>query len=469
MTFEIHHGDCLEVLAGLAAESLEACVCDPPYGIRFMGKAWDGADIEKRVAERRKYHQNEDPRAGHTGGHNSRAAEAGKYDRGRVANVAFQEFMGEVFAAVFRVLKPGGHLLAFGGTRTFHRLACGIEDAGFEMRDTLGWLYGSGFPKSLDVSKAMDKAAGAERQVVGNYGRSFRPHGNSGNAGWVRPSHELHGAVTQPSTLNAQRWSGWGTALKPAWEPIILARKPLCGTVAQNVLRYGTGAVNVDGCRVGAEGATTRSHQAAEYSPLGWSTGHSVVSLPKGRWPANVLHDGSAEVLEVFPQTGPGAFAKVQHKPSAVYGQIRPREIPERITTDAGSAARFFYCAKASKHDREEGLDGFSTNIVNRYGEQGQGPLPQQTPRRTQANRNHHPTVKPTKLMRYLCRLVTPPGGTVLDPFAGSGSTGKAALLEGFNFVGIEREAEYVAIARARCAHAAGLPSTPPLPHSNGS
>ena len=383
MTHQLHHGDCLEVLRSMPDCSVDSIVTDPPYGLSFMGKKWD-------------------------------------YD---VPSV-------DVWVECLRVLKPGGHLLAFAGTRTQHRMAVRIEDAGFEIRDMIAWVYGSGFPKSLDVSKAIDKNNGevgrlfrftewmrttgltskqidqatetnmgghyltaksqpaiptrrlwsklrplcgqvpdwvdelverieAEREVVGQKivnGEEGTAGGYQNGIASVRGSDisiQRQINITAPSTDAARQWQGWGTALKPALEPITVARKPLIGTVAENVLQHGTGAINVDGGRV--EG---------------------------GRWPANFIHDGSEEATDLLKDS-----------------------------------ARFFYCAKASKADRGE---------------------------------NHHPTVKPTDLMRYLCRLVTPPNGIVLDPFNGSGSTGCAAVLEGFQYIGIEREAEYIAISEKR-------------------
>jgi site-specific DNA-methyltransferase (adenine-specific) len=303
----------------------------------------------------------------------------------------------EVWAECLRVLKHGGHLLAFAGTRTQHRMAVRIEDAGFEIRDMIAWVYGSGFPKSLDVSKAIDKAAGAEREVVGSKVTGGIKRARPNNAeGFSNPYTVGQTAVpvTTPATPEAKQWEGWGTALKPALEPITVARKPLIGTVAENILQHGTGAIYVDGCRVTGEPSPSverRKHSAPNVSigATGWTTPARPDSYNEqrlgeslGRWPANFIHDGSEEATDLL-----------------------------------GDSARFFYCAKASKADRGE---------------------------------NHHPTVKPTDLMRYLCRLVTPPSGIVLDPFMGSGSTGKAAMLEGFAFVGIEREAEYVEIAKAR-------------------
>ena len=382
MTHIVHHGDCREVMATLDAASVDAVVCDPPYGLSFMGKGWDHG-------------------------------------------VPGEEFWTEAL----RVAKPGAHLLAFGGTRTYHRLACAIEDAGWEIRDCVMWVYGSGFPKSHDVSKAIDKAAGAEREVVGTIPDRWTGKSTVLNFATDRPQSEV--CVTgSPATDAARQWSGWGTALKPAWEPIIVARKPLCGTVAENVLTHGTGGINVDGCRVGTEpgdynhpGNTGIDDNTNVYGTFKHK--NQMPPSPLGRWPANVIHDGSDEVVGLFPQQQSGAnpTRRGSQKFRTAYGEFAGNdECVSHRGADSGSAARFFYCAKASKADRSAD--------------------------------NPHPTVKPTALMRYLCRLVSPPGGTVLDPFTGSGSTGKAAVLEGFDFVGIEREVEYVEIARARIAAA---------------
>jgi site-specific DNA-methyltransferase (adenine-specific) len=384
MDYTLHHGDCLEVMATMADNSVDAVVTDPPYGLSFMGKRWD-------------------------------------YD---VPSV-------EVWAECLRVLKPGGHLLAFAGTRTQHRMAVRIEDAGFEIRDMIAWVYGSGFPKSLDVSKAIDKAAGAEREVVGIAGRS-----GSARACMAGDfaGGEYH--ATAPATSEAQQWQGWGTALKPAWEPVIVARKPLTGTVAANVLKYGTGAINIDGCRVDGTPRTTHAdgnRQGTHPAPMDWGnrTEHAAPGA-SGRWPANLIHDGSDEVVAGFPQTTSGDLTPYLNQSRNGHAGVNSEWKTVTRTGDSGSAARFFYCAKASKADRGEG--------------------------------NTHPTVKPTGLMRYLCRLVTPPGGIVLDPFMGSGSTGKAAILEGFQFIGIERDAEYLAIAEARISHASNLTQPPQRP-----
>jgi hypothetical protein len=373
MTYTIHHGDCLDVLRAMDGDSVDAVVTDPPYGLSFMGKRWD-------------------------------------YD---VPSA-------EIWAECLRVLKPGGHLLAFAGTRTQHRMAVRIEDAGFEIRDMIAWVYGSGFPKSLDVSKAIDASLGAERAVTRAARVDWLPDGNTPFD--MRSSTDRE-RRDEPATAAARQWQGWGTALKPALEPITVARKPLVGTVAQNVLAHGTGGLNIDGCRVGTTPRTTHARGNVRGEPgeiYGNGKGLPQVeySGASARWPANLIHDGSDEVTGLFPVVKAGVAGK--RTGTSKIGAIGVAGYGEQWGGygDTGSAARFFYCAKASRSDRGEG--------------------------------NGHPTVKPTDLMRYLCRLVTPPGGLVLDPFAGSGSTGKAAVMEGFRFVGIEREAEYVEIARAR-------------------
>jgi len=415
--FEIFCGDCRDILPTLPRLA-DACICDPPYGLKFMGKGWDHG----------------------------------------VPGVPY-------WKAVLNACKPGAHLLAFGGTRTFHRLTCAIEDAGWEIRDCIMWVYGSGFPKSLDVSKAIDKAAGVEREVVGiKRGTTAAPetgrHDMPGKATGV-PQVGCDVPITAPATALAAKWDGWGTALKPAWEPIILARKPLSGTVAQNVLEYGTGALNIDGCRVGTEGGTRKSGppsyksgNALHGSLDGSLNGGGCESIDAGRFPANLLHDGSEEVLELMPETKSGTA--IRHNSGGnTFGGENPKPLLDDMGYgDSGSAARFFYCAKASKKDRDEGCEGLDERpaIDNPNGNMGANMGSRSGPRR-----NNHPTVKPTSLMRYLCRLITPPGGVVLDPFMGSGSTGKAAILEARQFLGIELQPEYVQIATARLSHAVKL------------
>ncbi len=413
----LHHGDCLSVLRNLPDCSVDSVVTDPPYGLSFMGKRWD-------------------------------------YD---VPSV-------EIWAECLRVLKPGGHLLAFAGTRTQHRMAVRIEDAGFEIRDMIAWVYGSGFPKSLDVSKAIDKAAGVEREVVG-----FNENWRTSKSEIACPQQENQATITTPATPEAKQWQGWGTALKPALEPITVARKPLIGTVAENVLQHGTGAINVDGCRVDfmSEEDRKESTQKNQHANFGTPplTGNNVYGdysmiepknyNPTGRWPANFIHDGSEEVVALFPDTKSGGGDKHGRKASTFCASTDWEAYKGTSNGgDSGSAARFFYCAKASKADRDEGCEKLQERSAGECVDRVEGSAGMESPRagagRTSGSRNHHPTVKPTDLMRYLCRLVTPPGGIVLDPFMGSGSTGKAAMLEGFAFVGIEREAEYVEIAKAR-------------------
>lgn len=373
---QILHGDCREVMQALPDSSISSIVCDPPYELGFMGKKWDSSGIAYDVT---------------------------------------------VWRECLRVLKPGGHLLAFGGARTYHRLACAIEDAGFEIRDQIMWIYGSGFPKSLNIGK----------NLVG--------------------------------------WAGWGTALKPAHEPICMARKPLVGTVAANVLQHGTGGLNIDGCRIetgdslngGAYADSSVGRGAGVWRGSRKSDTKSMANAaageyaqPLGRWPANVCHDGGDEVVALFPQSNGQQGDVCGTEPSGVtngiYGEFAGR-VSSAARNDAGSAARFFYTAKTSRFDRNDGCEGMPAKELNwSSGEQSPGTF--QSPNTDRSATNHHPTVKPTDLMRWLVRLVTPEGGTVLDPFMGSGSTLKAAELEGFSVIGIELDSEYVEIARRRIA-----------------
>ncbi|WP_315807809.1 site-specific DNA-methyltransferase [Pseudomonas sp. C9-3] len=363
LPYTLHLGDCLQVLRTIPDNSIDSVVTDPPYGLSFMGKRWD-------------------------------------YD---VPSV-------EVWEECLRVLKPGGHLLAFAGTRTQHRMACRIEDAGFELRDMIAWVYGSGFPKSKNLDGD---------------------------------------------------WQGWGTALKPALEPITMARKPLAGTVTQNAEEHGTGALHIDSCRVPSEamppntgaGGMPRRRDDEQRGPGALSQPH-----PGGRWPANLLHDGSAEVVALFPADA-GAVSPVRgteptangFSGSVAYSGMRDR-VAGAFHADTGSAARFFYCAKTSRRDRNEGCEEMERRPLH-WSSGDANPGSFQSPGTDKTSQNHHPTVKPTELMAYLCRLVTRPGGVVLDPFMGSGSTGKACMREGFKFVGIEREPPYLAISAARISH----------------
>ena len=446
---ELLHGDCRAVMAGLPAASVDAIVCDPPYHL---------TSIVKRFGN-----PNSAPAQYGTDGVYARSSKGfmGKvWDGGDVA------FQPEIWAAALRVAKPGAHLLAFGGTRTFHRLAVAIEDAGWEIRDTVMWVYGSGFPKSHDVGKGIDKAAGAEREVVG---RASAAGAFSHNGPHSAFSHDAPARdnidITVPATAAAQQWDGWGTALKPAWEPIIVARKPLEGTVAANVLAHGTGALNIDGCRIGTTETLGRAKGGWGNAAVGaddYGNFNSIgVTVEGGRWPANLIHDGSDEVVGLFPDSK-GMATQKSGANLNVYGG---NALNESSTTfpevrlgfnDTGSAARFFYCAKANKNDRNEGLEEFEDRKKVFNGKTAlaspsndvEGSVNEKFS--THPQKNHHPTVKPTALMRYLCKLVTRAGGTVLDPFCGSGSTGKAAILEGFKFIGIEKDPEYHKIAEAR-------------------
>jgi len=384
------NNDCIEAMKAMGDNSVDSIVTDPPYELGFMGKSWDASGIAFNI---------------------------------------------EVWQEALRVLKPGGHLIAFSGSRTYHRMAVAIEDAGFQIRDQIMWVYGSGFPKSHNIAKALDKSLGVESEIVGY-------HQNPAKSIYTQGEDELSKEVPPllPTSNEAKQWQGWGTALKPAHEPIVLARKPLIGTVAANVLTHGVGGLNIDGARVGTDEMTKTTSNGVKVSENRSMSGanfeREIIGTAIGRFPANFIHDGSDEVVALFPEA----------------------------TT--GSAARFFYCAKASKRDRNEGLDGF--DIVETQGGGGR-PLENygndEDSQRLKkaaaafgaikaARANHHPTVKPTDLMRYLCRLITPPAGIVLDPFMGSGSTGKAAVLEGFDFIGIDQSAEYVEIAKARIAWA---------------
>lgn len=425
----------------LADNSIDAVVTDPPYGL----------SKEPDMMEVMKHWMNGDDYV-HTGG-----GFMGK---------SWDSFVPgpSIWKEVFRVLKPGGHLLAFFGSRTYDLGTLAIRLAGFEIRDQIMWVYGSGFPKSLDVSKAIDKSVGAEREVVG-CGKSGKTAGYQllGDSGIKGGSYD----ITAPATDEAKQWSGWGTALKPAHEPICVARKPLSGTVAENVLTHSTGALNIDGCRVetdenlnGGAYAKERKESASEWNSLHKTTGKDFVQ-PQGRWPANFIHDGSECVREMFPDAkGQQGDLKETGKPrpsSGRFGDMAPPHAHKaRIEVDT-SAARFFYCAKASKADRDDGVSLATTSaaeMVDRDADSAGMNSPRAGAGRTSGARNDHPTVKPTALMQWLVRLVTPPGGTVLDPFTGSGSTGKACMLEGFEFIGFEMDPHYCEIAEQRIAKA---------------
>ena len=404
-------GKCEEVLKELPDNSVDSVVTDPPYGLSFMGKGWD-------------------------------------YD---VPSV-------EQWKEVYRVLKPGGHLLSFASTRTQHRMTVNIEDAGFDIRDMIAWIYGSGFPKSLNIGKSVDEKLGNKREVIGtdvNYGVTTKEEGKNAFGDY---------AGEWDITKGDSEWEGWGTALKPALEPITVARKPLSeGTVVENVLKHGTGGINIDESRIPTEEDQRRPSKGGENGLVGSGTFKirertvdEQIKQP-GRFPANLIHDGSSEVTELFPDNA-GAFAPVKSTSSGIsngiYGDFDHKgDDGASFRNDEGSAARFFYCAKASKSDRNEGCE----DLPKKAGGSNAKGYTKDVERGLDRNRpvsNHHPTVKPTPLMEYLVKLVTPKGGTVLDPFMGSGSTGKACKRLDFDFIGIEMNEDYMNIAKARIERA---------------
>jgi site-specific DNA-methyltransferase (adenine-specific) len=344
--------------------------------------------------------------------------------------------------------------LAFGGSRTYHRLACAIEDAGFDIRDQIMWVYGSGFPKSMNIGKAIDKASGATRTVVG-VGKSGKNR-NVLNAANYPDTFGGDYEITEAATQEAKQWEGWGTALKPAHEPIVVARKAVDGTIAQNVMTWGTGGINIDGCRVRREdgddsvaGSRTATFGTQETVSGGNGTG-GWEQNDAGRFPANFIHDGSDEVLQLFPNSKAG---KPQEKrgTGGIWGKGDGHSIPVGPSYgDDGSAARFFYCAKPSTAERNAGLDGLQKKKADTRSDVAAGMWKD----KNAAHQNHHPTVKPITLMRYLIKLVVPPNGIVLDPFLGSGTTGVAAIQENINWLGFEMNPEYADIARRRTGHA---------------
>jgi len=492
MTYQILHGNNLDILPTLADNSIDSIVTDPPYELGFMGKKWDSSGIAYSV---------------------------------------------ELWQQCLRVLKPGGHLLSFGGTRTYHRVAVAIEDAGFELRDSIAWLYGSGFPKSLDVSKAIDKNNGelnrlgkftefmrttgltakqlndatgtsmgshyltaasqpaipttelwskirpllaqvpdwvdqlvarieAEREVIGKKSAGM---GSGKTFGMLQAEGNNAGAekeidITTPSTSEAQQWQGWGTALKPAFEPVIVARKPIEGTVANNVLKWGTGGLNIDGSRIGTgddRASGGLSGGATEKNLYQHGTHERVERATGGRWPANIILDPyTAELLDEQSGVSKDGVAVKRNRntaeiESSYEGGWRKSNIDQGFF-GLGGASRFFYVAKASKRDRNEGLEELETKQTVGGGGLG-NPVSGAYGSEKAPGKNFHPTVKPTSLMEYLIKLVTPPQGTVLDPFTGSGSTGKAAILQGFDFIGIEMTEEYLPIIEGRLKHAEAL------------
>jgi site-specific DNA-methyltransferase (adenine-specific) len=418
--WKVLSGSCLDRMLELEDNSIDAVVTDPPYELGFMGKSWDSSGIAYNV---------------------------------------------EVWRQCLRVLKPGGHILAFGGSRTWHRLAVAVEDAGFELRDSIAWIYGSGFPKSLDVSKAIDKAAGVEREVTGQRTVPDQRGGKINSQATAETGVQTREVdITAPATPDAKKWQGWGTALKPAFEPVVVGRKPLTGTVAANVLEWGVGGLNIDSTRIAGE---VPSVPQPSLRPNGKDSGHALgsgagrngemSSAPAGRWPSNVMLDEYTASL-VDEQSGDvkgkvGVKQLNQMQFTVAGDQTGKKYASQAGLGDSGGASRFFYVAKASKRDRNEGLDEMPDIEGKRTHSGGEDTRGRPTP----VNKNIHPTVKPTELMRNLIRLVTPLGGTVLDPFTGSGSTGKAAILEGMQFVGCELTPEYLPIIEGRINYAVSV------------
>ena len=426
--YKIINGNSLEVLDTLEENSVGSIVTDPPYELGFMGKKWDASGIAYNV---------------------------------------------ELWKKALRVLKPGGYLLAFGGTRTYHRICCAIEDAGFEIRDTIMWLYGSGFPKSHNIGLDVDKLQGCpdrgHRIAVAN---RYHPDGTLEPNGESLPKYEGR-------TEDGKKWQGYGTALKPAYEPIIVARKPFKGSVADNVLKYGVGGINIDECRVGDEEHSVNINDFSNQHGNQWGNGQAIPKLGEksvtGRFPANVIHDGSEEATKDMPDSkggqGQGFKAEDYEEHDTATNFTRGDFVPYN---DDGSASRYFYCAKASNKDRDEGLIDFEEKATGELQggrkEGSAGSIMKNADGTTRVNpyagtgapkKNIHPTVKPVELMQYLVRLVTPKGETVLDIFNGSGSTGKAVAFEnrerdaGYKYIGIELDPEYCRISEARIDYAA--------------
>lgn len=415
MEMKLFNSDNLEILKTLPDNSVDSIVTDPPYGLSFMGKKWD-------------------------------------YD---VPSI-------ELWTECFRVLKPGGHLLSFAGSRTYHRMAVRIEDSGFEIRDQIMWVYGSGFPKSLNIGKAVDKLQGNNREVIGK----SRNGKNSLMGGLSNTTTKTEQEVTQGNS----QWEGWGTALKPAHEPIVVARKPLSEkSVAENVLKWGCGGINIDGCRIEVDekekikqeghirkgnvvGDNRTSTGAGQFGDGAFVVG---TDLTKGRFPANFIHDGSDEVVDLFPNTKSGNLNAGHKRGDGTNNSFMGGGgiVKSNYGGDSGSASRFFYTAKASKSERNKGLEGFEkkqTWASQDKREPNSFDVFESDGRPKTINANNHPTVKPVKLMEYLVRLVTPKGGVCLDPFMGSGTTGIACRTEGFGFIGIELDPDYFKIAEAR-------------------
>lgn len=468
----LYCGDCVEVLKTLPDNSIEACLTDPPYGL----SAHSEADIRRCIAAWLADKPYEHGKAGFMG------KEWDSFVPGP-----------EMWKELYRVLKPGAHLLVFAGTRTADLMSLALRLAGFECKETIMWTFGSGFPKASDISKNIDKMKGAEREVVGIDKKKWRNvsnHDQKTYSNFRQSDADNKASITAPATPEAAQWEGWKSALKPCYEPILLFRKPLDGTIAETVLKWGTGGLNVGVCRVesGDSEPNARDRKTIAQKTVdnaiyngGWLGTGDGWNGQQGRYPGNLIVSSDEEVERCFPVTveSKQSFRGLQHSGRRgglgdIGGNIKADTNSIRGHNDTGgSASRFFqhcdysleeiaelngiearrvvYSGKASKRDRDEGCEGMEERGAMDFigsGIDGRGNAYE-----TQPRHNHHPTCKPTSLLRYCLKLICPPGATVIDPFFGSGSTGKAALLEGFKVIGIEREAEYFDIAVARCAH----------------
>jgi site-specific DNA-methyltransferase (adenine-specific) len=433
----ILHGDCRDLLNVLGENSVDAIICDPPYllanasGTGFMGREWDSVKLEP----------------------------------GETIGTASERWHRTWCEIALKVLKPGGHMLAFGGSRTFHRMCSAIEDVGFELRDVLIWMYGQGFPKSLDISKAIDAKLGATREVINE---ATDRRGDGTGYGLGHSGRITSGIAVTPE---AAAWTGWGTALKPAYEPIALARKPPGGTIVSCVMEHGTGGINIGACRVGDEeryNPPARNNTGDVYELGIGKNSEGGGSIAVGRWPANVMMDeevgAQLDAQSGITKDGVAGRGRGFQRGGYVGGSVEKEVEPGFGYGGEGGASRFFYCPKPSRAEKEAGLDHLPAHQGGEVTGREEGSAGLNSPRAGAGRRggvkNTHVTIKPVKLMRYLCRLITPPGGIVLDMFAGSGTTGVAALTEGFNFIGSELggdDGSHLPILLGRIRHTLGL------------